>query len=147
MRLFSIITLALLSFSTLTGWETDFEKAKKRAEQEHKCLLLNFSGSDWCIPCIRMEKDIFTSAAFELFADSNLVLVHADFPRLKKNQLPKDLQKKNDKLADKFNPKGSFPLTVLLDEKGKVIRSWDGYPDEGTDKFIAELKELAHARH
>src|SRR4026208_2296527 len=117
-------TLLVALFSSFLfstgGWETDFNKAKESAQSEHKFILLNFSGSDWCGPCIRMHKEIFETDDFKKYADDNLVLVNADFPRLKKNQLSKDQQKKNDLLADKYNPKGIFPLTVLLAADGSV---------------------------
>ena len=90
--------------------------------------MLNFSGSDWCVPCINLRREIFESTSFKEFADNNLVLLNADFPRLKKNQLSKDQQKKNDQLADKYNPQGHFPYTLLLDAEGKVINAWDGLP-------------------
>ena len=86
MRVFSSLFLGLFLLS-ITGWETDFENAKKKAEKEHKLILLNFSGSDWCGPCIRLKKEIFQSNSFINYADSNLVLVNADFPRNKKNKL------------------------------------------------------------
>src|ERR1700733_3450399 len=98
MRLFSILIAGFIFFSFKdTGWETDFENAKKRAEKEHKFILLNFSGSDWCIPCIKMRNEIFENSSFTSFADNYLVLLNADFPRLSKHNLPKDIQKKNDK--------------------------------------------------
>jgi thioredoxin-related protein len=129
-----------------SGWETDFENAKKMAEKEHKLILLNFSGSDWCIPCIRLRKEVFENTSFKTFADSNLVLLNADFPRLKKNKLSKDLQKKNDKLAEKYNAQGSFPMTLLLDAKGKVIKSWEGYPNLTAEQFTRLLKDFVNAR-
>src|SRR6187399_3736729 len=92
-------------------WETDFNKAQQSAKTEHKLILLNFSGSDWCGPCIRLKKDIFDSEAFMKYADENLVLVNADFPRLKKNILSKQQQKQNESLADTYNSDGAFPLT------------------------------------
>lgn len=145
MRLFSLFFLTLfvsLSFS----WETDLGIAKQKAKQEHKYILLNFSGSDWCGPCIRMHKEVFDNDVFKLYADSNLVLVNADFPRLKKNQLSKEQQKKNDQLADKYNSKGSFPLTLLLDAEGKVIKTWDGYPDLTSEQFTGQIKAVMDAR-
>jgi thioredoxin-related protein len=145
MRFFSVLFLGLI-VSASTFWETDFDKAQQKAQTEHKLILLSFSGSDWCIPCIRLHKEVFESAAFKAFADSNLVLVNADFPRLKKNQLSKDQQKKNDKLADKYNQQGSFPLTVLIDGQGKVIRSWEGYPDLTPEQFTEQIKTLVDAR-
>jgi thioredoxin-related protein len=145
MRLFSTSLIAL--FLVLSpGWETDFESAKQKATEQHKYILLNFSGSDWCGPCIRMHKEIFESEAFKNYAESYLVLLNADFPRLKKNQLSKEQQKKNDLLADKYNTKGSFPLTVLLAADGTVIHSWEGLPDAKPEQFVNQLKEIIDAR-
>ena len=142
-------TLSLCLFSIfLTSpiiWSNDFESAKKRAVEEHKCILLNFSGSDWCGPCIRLYKDIFDQTAFQKMADSELVLLNADFPRQKKNQLPKDLQKKNNALADKYNETGIFPLTVLLTPDGNVIKKWEGYPAGSAENFINQIKTAADA--
>jgi len=139
MRFFSVIFLTGFLIFT-TGWENDFEQAKKKAETEHKYIFLNFSGSDWCGPCIRLTKDVFESASFVTFSSGSLVLVNADFPRLKKNQLSKEQQKKNDKLADKYNSQGVFPLTLLLNEKGKIIKSWEGNPGLSTEQFISQIK-------
>ncbi len=144
MRLFSIAVTALL-ISVLPGWETNFEKAVEKAKKEHKFILLKFSGSDWCIPCIRMQKEIFDSPSFQQYADSSLVLVNADFPRLKKNQLSKDQQKQNDKLAEKYNTQGSFPLTLILDEKGTVLKRWDSYSSMTPEQFISQIKSIPHA--
>jgi thioredoxin-related protein len=146
MRFFSFLLAGILWISAI-GWENDFENAKKKAEKEHKLILLNFSGSDWCGPCIKLHDEIFENTLFKNFADSNLVLINADFPRLKKNQLSKDQQKKNDKLADTYNPQGSFPYTVLLNAQGKVLKSWDGFPDKTVGQFINQIKELVNARN
>lgn len=145
MRASSLLLLGsfLLSF---VGWDTNFENAKKQAAKEHKLILLNFSGSDWCGPCIRLHDEIFESATFKNFADNNLVLVNADFPRLKKNQLSKEQQKSNDKLADKYNPEGIFPFTVLMNADGTVIKSWEGYPNETAEQFTKGLNDLIDAR-
>lgn len=145
MRPFSVLIAGIL-LASITGWETDFENAKEKAGKEHKLILLNFSGSDWCGPCIRLHKEIFGAAAFENFAETNLVLVNADFPRLKKNQLSKDQQRKNDKLADQYNPQGNFPYTVLLDAEGKVIKAWDGFPNLTAEQFTGQIKEIGNAR-
>ncbi|MEI8073400.1 MAG: thioredoxin family protein [Bacteroidota bacterium] len=141
MKFTGIVLMSLLMMS-FTTWETNFEKAKATATKEHKYILLNFSGSDWCGPCIRMHKEIFDNDAFQEFASQKLVMMNADFPRQKKNQLSKDLQKQNDQLADKYNSKGSFPLTALLDANGNVLRSWEGLPKESPDEFLNELREL-----
>jgi thioredoxin-related protein len=136
---------AISSLLPAKGWETDFEKAKQIAADQHKLILLNFSGSDWCGPCIRLHNEIFDSNAFTGFADSSLILLNADFPRLKKNQLLKEQQQKNEQLADTYNPKGNFPYTVLLDASGKVIQTWNGYPKLGPEQFVHEIKALSDA--
>jgi thioredoxin-related protein len=144
MKFTGIVLLSFLMMS-FTTWETNFEKAKATATKEHKYILLNFSGSDWCGPCIRMHKEVFDNDAFQQFATQKLVMMNADFPRQKKNQLAKDLQKQNDQLADKYNSKGSFPMTALLDANGNVLRSWEGLPKESPDEFLNELKELTQS--
>ena len=141
MKLLAIALLSLVTMS-FTNWETDFEKAKQIATKEHKYILLNFSGSDWCGPCIRMHKEILGSEAFQQFAAEKLVMMNADFPRQKKNQLSKTLQKQNDQLADRYNSKGSFPFTAILDANGKILKSWDGFPKETPEVFLQEIKDL-----
>lgn len=139
--------LACMAFTALsfTGWQTDFEAARQTAKQKHQLILLNFSGSDWCGPCIRMKKEIFGDKDFMSMADSSLVLVNADFPRSKKNQLDKKLVAQNDALAEKYNPEGKFPFTLLLDADGKVIKTWDGFPRENAIQFAAQLKTICNA--
>jgi len=142
-RLLLVFCIAAMSF---TGWQPSFEKAKQIAKDEHRLILLNFSGSDWCGPCIRMRKEIFENEAFTGFADSSLVLVNADFPRNKKNQPGKTVQAQNDQLADNYNASGKFPFTLLLDENGKIIRTWDGLPNMSAQQFAVEIKAIADAR-
>ena len=141
MKAFSFLLIGTLFFYQ-SEWGTDFEQAKLKATQEHKCILLNFSGSDWCGPCIKLAKDVFGKEDFINMASTNLVLVNADFPRQKKNQLPKDLQKQNNTLADKYNEDGIFPLTVLLTSDGKLVRKWEGYPNNAKT-FINQIKTAA----
>jgi thioredoxin-related protein len=135
----------LMIFFTDVNWSGDFEAAKKEAAEKHRLIMINFSGSDWCGPCIRLRKEILESAVFEQYALNHLVLVRADFPRQKKNQLPKDQVKRNEALADVYNPEGKFPFTLLVDEHGKVLRSWDGFPNETPEAFTTVVKNLYEA--
>src|ERR1700677_4651476 len=111
-------TILLILFSSFifssSGWLTNFNEATKTATEKHQLILLNFSGSDWCGPCIRLRKEVFESNTFIAFADSSLVLINADFPRNKKDKLSNDQQQQNNSLADKYNPDGKFPFTLLL---------------------------------
>jgi thioredoxin-related protein len=137
-----LITLMLAGLLALTNpdWLTNFEKAKTEAKANHKLILLNFSGSDWCGPCIKLTREVFESDAFDKYAEKNLVLLNADFPRLKKNQLSKELTKHNEALADQYNKDGTFPLTLLLDENGKVLKKWVGNPGLTSEQFIEGLE-------
>lgn len=142
MKILGIITAFII---TGTTWLGNFNKATIEATKEHKLILINFSGSDWCGPCIRLTKEIFESQTFEDYASKNLVLVRADFPREKKNQLDPAQGKLNEKLADKYNSNGTFPLTLLVDENGKILKKWDGFPGESPEKFISEINSIVHA--
>jgi uncharacterized protein YyaL (SSP411 family) len=128
-----------------TDWHHDLQEAKTLAKTQHRLILLNFSGSDWCGPCIRMHKEIFDNADFHQFADSTLVLLNADFPRMSKNQLPPRQQQLNNAMADQYDPKGIFPFTVLLSAEGKPLASWDGFPDGGAPGFTHQLQTFIAA--
>lgn len=137
-----ILISMLLLFSPSPEWMTSFDEAKATASKENKMILLNFSGSDWCAPCIKMKRDVFESGIFKQYADQHLVLLRADFPRMKKNQPSKEQIQRNEALAEKYNPQGKFPRTVLLDASGKVIKEWDGYANQSPDNFVAELQTI-----
>ncbi len=141
MKVLPLLFLSFLSMSFI-DWSSSFETAKAAAVKEHKYILLNFSGSDWCGPCIRLHKEIFESETFSGFAHNNLVMLNADFPRQKKNQLEKSIQKQNEQLAERYNDKGIFPLTLLLDADGKTIKTWEGLPKESPEEFINEVKTI-----
>ncbi len=126
-------------------WFINFTDAKKTAVEKHQIILLNFSGSDWCGPCIRLRKEIFESTVFKEYTDSNIVLLNTDFPRLKKNKLSKEQTKQNEVLADKYNPKGKFPFTVLLNADGKVLKAYDGFPAISPEEFTNEIKIVCNA--
>lgn len=140
-----VFVVAVMVLSSFTNWQNNLQQAEQTAAKEHKYILLNFSGSDWCGPCIRMHKEIFDNADFQQFASSALVMVNADFPRNKKNQLSKEQQALNNKMADAYNSQGSFPYTVLLDANGKLVKAWDGYPKEDVPSFIEDIKEAMNA--
>ncbi|MFI5157044.1 MAG: thioredoxin family protein [Chitinophagales bacterium] len=146
MRKIHLILTAICCFS-FSAWHYNLDEAKEIARKDHKFILLNFSGSDWCGPCIRMHKEIFESKSFSAFADSSLVLVNADFPRMKKNQLSPMQQNLNNKMADQYNSQGKFPYTLLLDGQGKVLRDWDGFTGEMPEEFIREVQELIRSNH
>lgn len=137
------LVLLLTNFLLLASpnWKYDFEAAKNEAKKDHKFILLNFAGSDWCGPCIKMTRDIFEKDAFISYADSHLVLIRADFPRSKKNQLDAKQTQHNEALAEKYNPQGKFPLTLLLDANGKILKTWDGFKSGTPEEFIEQVQQ------
>lgn len=137
------LCLSLMSF---IKWQPDFNTATKIAKEKHQLILLNFSGSDWCGPCMRLRSEFLESEVFSKMADTTLVLVNADFPRNKKNQLDKTIKKQNEELADKYNPEGKFPFTLLLDANGKVVKTWDGVPKINASQFAEEIKSICNAK-
>jgi hypothetical protein len=94
-----------------------------------------------------MRKEFFESDDFRKMADTELVLVNADFPRSKKNQLSAAQQKLNDEMADKYNAEGKFPYTLLLNSEGRVLGSWDGLPKETVADFIIEIHNVVYSEN
>lgn len=137
-----IIGTCVILFASFAQGQTIFESAQKNAKDKHQLILLNFSGSDWCIPCIKMRKEIFENANFKEMSDSLLIIVNADFPRNKKNQPNIDIQKQNEALAERYNPNGAFPYTLLLDADGKVLKTWDGFPKNDVASFTGEIRTI-----
>lgn len=135
-----LISLLLFLHLPQNKWNNNYIQAFEKAKTEHKLVLLNFSGSDWCGPCIKLHKDVFTLDAFNTIADDHLILVNADFPRAKKNQLLPAQQKLNEQLAEKYNSRGIFPLTLLVNDQGEILKTWEGYPND-INGFIEDLKE------
>lgn len=120
-KIIVLIFLLLASLGYSQEWKTNFDDVKKEAIAQNKTILLVFSGSDWCAPCIKLEKNIWESSEFKKYAANNYLLVRADFPKKKQNQLAAELKAQNEKLAEKYNQEGVFPLVVVMDKNAKVV--------------------------
>jgi thiol-disulfide isomerase/thioredoxin len=105
--------------------------------QSKKPVLLIFSGSDWCLPCEKLNREIISDSAFKNFASQSLVLIEADFPQ--KIKLSKEQILWNERLAEEFNPDGIFPYLLLLKADRSIISSLD-YVHYDTVHFIQEIK-------
>ncbi|NAY90302.1 thioredoxin fold domain-containing protein [Muricauda sp. JGD-17] len=123
-------------------WQERFEDAVNQAKDENKPIVLVFSGSDWCAPCIRLKKHILDSEEFKSYASDHYVLYNADFPRKKKNQLPLEKLSVNKSLAEKYNPRGHFPLVVVLDKEQRVLGAADFYAKPAPEKYISLLNSF-----
>lgn len=121
------------------GWETDFEKAKATAKEQGKHILIDFSGSDWCGWCIKLDKEVFQKQAFKDYAKENLVLVLADFPSDKSKQSA-ELIKQNEKLSKEFGVRG-FPTVFVLGPDGSIVGK-TGYQQGGPEAYVTHIKKI-----
>jgi len=120
------------------GWSTDFEAAKRVSAEKKLPILANFSGSDWCGWCIKLDREVFSQKEFKEFARDNLVLFTADFPREKKQE--EKTRRQNAELMKKYEVQG-FPTVLLLDAEGKVLAR-TGYERGGASAYVQHLKKL-----
>jgi thioredoxin-related protein len=120
------------------NWLTNFEAAQAQARSEKKMLLINFTGSDWCPPCMMLEREVFAQEKFTDYAAKNLVLLEVDFPRRK--QLSAEQRAANEKLAGEYGIEG-FPTVIVLDSSGKPLGKFGYSPGLVPDKVIAVLEK------
>ena len=134
-----ILTLLFLATITVRAeltWLTDLDAAKAKGVKENKPLLVDFTGSDWCPPCIQLHKVVFESAEFAAVA-SKYVLVELDYPR-KTPQAP-ELKAKNAELSKKFGISG-FPTVLLIDAKsGDVFGKTVGFGGQTAKEYLDKL--------
>lgn len=135
-----ILLVVLLNLSTIYAqeWQTDFEKAKNTASTEDKPIILVFQGSDWCAPCIKLDRQVWSTDTFKEYASEHYVMLQADFPRKKENSLSETQAKANAKLAETYNKNGIFPFVIVLDPKGNVLGR-TGYKKTTPEQYIKEL--------
>ena len=144
-RLFLLAAAVSLLFASFaraeaqSDWLHDYNKAQEEAKANHKLLLLNFTGSDWCGWCIKFDKEILSQSQFKNYAHDNLVLVELDFPRRKTQ--PVEEKKQNVHLAQEYQVLG-FPTIVVLNSNGQKVWQFDGYFPGGPEAFIAQLQKL-----
>lgn len=135
--LFSVFLISSYSFEPATlVWETNFSSAVQKAKKEKKALLVNFTGSDWCGWCKKLDKEVFSQQKFIDYADQKLVCVKIDFPRAVKQT--KEEKAQNQALAQKYRVEG-LPSILLMDTNEKVLLQ-TGYQYGGVDNYINHLE-------
>src|SRR5262245_27613816 len=139
-----IVLITMVALSTLAvraeelKWLTDAAKAQTQAKTEKKLVLLDFTGSDWCGWCIKLNKEVFSKPEFAEYAKKNLVLVEVDFPRRK--QLSAEQQQANNALQEKYRIEG-FPTIIVLDGNGRKVGEL-GCIEGGPKKVSAEMGQV-----
>lgn len=139
-RFLALIVFATLSLVSVNAaeakWFTNYEEATRLAASEKKPLVINFTGSDWCGWCIRLNKEVFSQQEFVDYAAKNLVLLKLDFPR--KTELPAAEKEQNQKLAKQYKIQG-FPTIIVLDANAKQTGEL-GYVRGGPAKWLEALE-------
>jgi thioredoxin-related protein len=141
MKMLALLSLVLATSTAAfaaAGWDDDYEKALAKAKAEKKMVLLDFTGSDWCGWCMKLDKEVFSKKEFKDYAKENLVLVEVDFPQGKR--LTKKVKEQNDKLQAQFSVRG-YPTIIVLNPEGEKVGQL-GYMQGGPEPFIAKLAEL-----
>jgi len=149
MKNLKFLIVALLTTVMLTSfidnessiWLTDYKEALTKAKAENKLILMDFSGSDWCSNCIRLEKSVFQTEVFNTYAKDKFILLNVDFPMKSKNKLSKELTDQNAELAKKYNSEGQFPTVIIMDSDEKVLAR-TGYIEGGAEVYIKHLNDL-----
>lgn len=137
----TLAVFALTSFAAAqdTGWVQDFAKAKATAKADKKDLLIDFTGSDWCSWCMKLEEEVFSKDEFKKEAPKHFVLVKIDFPR-NKDLVTEAIRKQNEELGSKYQIQG-YPTILLTDCEGRVYAA-TGYQEGGADKYNTHLGDL-----
>lgn len=135
--LLSSISLALAGGE---GWITDLDEGIALAKKEGKPVLAEFTGSDWCPPCMMMQKKVFSKEEFVKGASEDYILVIVDSPKS-----DKALREKNDKYFKKYKIKG-VPTVALIDAEGNAFESFNATSYPSVDKFLAKLKASLPAK-
>jgi thioredoxin-related protein len=121
-------------------WLTSLPVAQAQARKEHRLILMDFTGSDWCPACIKLEADVLSKPEFQSYANKNLVLVLVDFPLGKPQS--KELQAANEALQEKYKVEG-YPTIVVTKPNGAVVwRQETHSPGEGPSPLISKLEEI-----
>lgn len=134
--------LSLSAFASAEEWLTDYAKALSQAKAQNKPVLMDFTGSDWCGWCMKLDREVFSVQQFKSYADQKLVLLKLDFPRRK--MLPANEKQQNEKLASQFGIQG-FPTVVVLRPDGTKAGEL-GYTPGGPQAFISALEKITLKR-
>lgn len=144
-----IVPIFVLFILTFTGcnngqtpdnlnWRTNLEEAVAQAKKENKAVLVNFTGSDWCKWCIKLNNEVFTQDEFENYAEKNLVLVRLDFPR----SIPQSPETKlyNNTLAQRYGIQG-FPTILVFNNQGQLVAK-TGYQPGGASNYVNHIQSF-----
>ena len=142
-RLFLLLSVSLLLSPALVAgekaeWLTDYQEAVKLSKQTGKPILANFTGSDWCGYCKKLQRSVFSTSDFKEWAESSVVLLELDFPKYKSQE--RKLMLQNRRLAQKYGIRG-YPTILVIDSNGKPMGNL-GYMPGGPDRWLNQAQKI-----
>lgn len=130
MRMKKLINTILLIFLIQIGFAqevemiTDWNKAKELAEKESKRILIILTGSEWCVPCKKMDKNVIDNFEFQKYAEQNLIVFLIDLPGgglIINSKVYQDYEKFKNKYQT-----NALPSLILTENDGTKIRILKG---------------------
>ncbi|HMP79092.1 MAG TPA: thioredoxin family protein [Pirellulaceae bacterium] len=119
------------------GWFQVYDQAVAKARETGKPLLVDFTGSDWCGWCIKLDEEVFAHDEFKKWAEENVVLLKLDYPRSVRQ--PSSLMQQNDELRFKYQIQG-YPTILFLDADGTTLGK-AGYKPGGPAAWTSLAEE------
>ena len=120
-------------------WETDYDVALAKAEATGRFVFMNFTGSDWCIFCMVIDKKFFKHEDFIKLAADHFVCLTVDFPKFKEQD--EKLKKFNTGLAEKHIVRG-YPTIIITDDTGKAVGRSGYKQGMGGAQYVEHLTAL-----
>ena len=132
----ALVLTAALATASNKDWATDLDAAFAKAKKENKGVLVEFTGSDWCPACIKIDKEVFAKKEFTSVASEDFVLVMVDIP-----EENKELQAKNNLVADEYGVQ-AYPTVILFDAKSEEYARFFATEYPSVKEFLAHLKKV-----
>jgi thioredoxin-related protein len=134
----TVVLIFGFSFAQAQEWYTNIDEAKEVAKAKNRKIVMVFQGSDWCAPCMKLDKEIWSTESFQAYAKDNLIMLKLDFPRKRANKLSKEQKKHNGQLFNRYNKPGTFPYVAVINAEGKLLGT-SGYKNISVEEYIKEL--------
>jgi len=120
------------------AWTESWDKAIEAAGKANKPILADFTGSDWCSWCQKLDKEVFSTKEFRDWAQKNVILLKVDYPKYTAQDAA--IKKQNEDLAKKYKIQG-YPTILFLNEDGKTLGK-SGYLEGGPEKWIPAAEKV-----
>jgi len=126
------------------GWYTDLEEAKKVALKEGKDLLIEFTRSEGCGWCLKLEKEVLSQPEFLEQIPQKYVMVILNYPR-DESQWSAEVKQQHE-AARKYYKISKFPCLVFTEANGRPYVG-KSYRDKKAKEYLKKLGEVSERRN